>query len=248
MQRAPPRRPRPPTARVAPTAAPQPEPPDSLELAEFNRSPALRRRLQHKTDAASLAAAPAPRRRSVARGASLDADTSARAPAPLSDLDIQIAHSPAPPAPRAARAPAPPAPAPGRLICNTVDSWARRSHARDGGYKPLVFGGTYPIDEPASPRDSFRPPPAPLGDAHRRELRRTIERSLDEFEAILARRDAARDGRRRAFGRRTVETFDIDEPMGADSPPPVDATRGPDAKYYVAGPTTFDIDEPLPYS
>lgn len=153
----------------------------------------------------------------------------------------------------------------GKVISNTVETWARRSgaaHLRDGSYKPLVFGGTYPIDAPASPPEPppaatarpapapAPPPPPPLDpQAHRRELRRTIERSLDKFEAMLARRGPApaRDDRRAAFSRRVVETFDIDEPMNLADPPVNSLPREKDAKYYVTGPKTFDIDEPVSF-
>lgn len=204
----------------------RPRPAAALQLVQFPRSPGLRRRLRgRRADVAFAERAPAPRPRA----------SSAEARAPLSDLDVQIAHGPAPGGPAYGRAP----PA-GRLICNTVDSWARRAVVREGAYKPLVFGGTYPIDEPASPPDERASASrrAPLDDEeHRRRLRRTVERSLDKFEAILARRRAAEA--------RPVDTFDVDEPVARGAPLPVIRER--DAKYYVAGPKTFDIDEPVSF-
>lgn len=230
----------PPTARVAPSTTPThvapAAPPDDFELVEFHRSPALRRRVHPKPEASATAAFTAPtrppRRPLPSR------------PAPLSDLDVQLAHAPSP-VPRAA----PPATGRARpggcLISATVDTWARSTvHVRDGTFKPLVFGGTYPIDEPASP-PSAGLQPALTGEAHRRELRKTIERSLDKFEAILARREACVGARRRGAPRPL--TFDIDEPMGPGAPPPEAMPRDRDAKYYVAGPKTFNIDEPVSY-
>ncbi|KPI91127.1 hypothetical protein RR46_14631 [Papilio xuthus] len=122
----------------------------------------------------------------------------------------------------------------------------------DGAFKPLVFGGTYPIDEPATPmykEDRV----AILGEEgvgageaeRRRELRATVERSLERFEAMLAQRE----GRRRRAARGPVRTFDIDEPVelweagtGAGPAAPRDH-----AHYYVAGPSTYDIDEPTSF-
>ncbi|XP_072935407.1 uncharacterized protein Sec16 isoform X5 [Epargyreus clarus] len=121
----------------------------------------------------------------------------------------------------------PPAPRPrprcGALLAGTVDAWALRG-APGGRYKPLVFGGTYPIDEPLG---------APAGPAARRRLRETVERSLDRFERLLARRRPA------------VPTFAIDEPAEPTRVPASAMLRERDAKYYVAGPKTFDIDEPV---
>lgn len=236
-----PARPRPrapPTARVAPSAPPSAPPPaDDLELVEFHRSPALRRRVHPKRDAGAAPAFTGPSRARVTTPRSALSVRSA----PLSDLDVQLAHGARAGAGAAgARGRAGPGPARGgRLISATVDTWARSTLlVRDGRFKPLVFGGTYPIDEPASPpptpaADAFRAPTL-AGEAHRRELRKTIERSLDKFEAILARRTAPRP-----------HTFDIDEPFGPGSPPPEAMPRERDAKYYVAGPETFDIDEPV---
>lgn len=138
----------------------------------------------------------------------------ARAPPRLSDLDIQIAHRAAarpsepPRPPRAARY--------GRVIPDTVESWARRAVVvRDGAFKPLVFGGTYPIEVPEG--RPARPPVAEVRAtvaraADRRELRRTVERSLDRFDAILARRGAP--------------TFAVDAPVPARGPASADCFFG----------------------
>ncbi|KAJ2946784.1 hypothetical protein O0L34_g12847 [Tuta absoluta] len=218
---------------------------------------------------------PATRLRTISRS-SADSSGSERARRPvshrpISDLDIQIAHSPqlgmpAPPAPLI-----PPARRNkrcGSVIGNTVDSWARSTvHVRDGTYKPLVFGGTYPIEVPASPPEVQRPlgvkpqsqvaavKPRQLTEVqttldpktHRQELRKTIERSLDRFEAILARREMSKDARRQAFSKRVVNTFDIDEPMTSTDPPKESTLKEKDAKYYVSGPKTFNIDEPVSF-
>lgn len=165
---------------------------------------------------------------------------------------MQLAHSPRA---RAASRPTP-APAPtqplytverpgryGKVISHTVERWARtNSPARPRDYKPLVFRGTFPIDEPASPpapAPATAPAPAPPRDplAHRRELRRTIERSLDKFEAMLARRNPAANRR----------TFDIDRPIDLAEPCPDPLPKDRDARYYVSGPKTFDIDEPVSF-
>lgn len=200
---------------------------DPLELVEYQRSPGLRRRVHPKRDQVAVAfAAPPP------RAASLEPEP------PLSDLDVHVTHSPRD---REDVAPSTPSPLPARpanrLIYDTVDSWARRARTRDH-YRPLVFGGTYPIDVPTAVLD---------GEAHKRELRRTIEQSLDKFEAILARRDADMRVRKRITANRTAHTYDIDEPMGAGDPPPDTARNERDTKYYVSGPKTFNIDEPVSF-
>lgn len=134
--------------------------------------------------------------------------------------------------------------------------------APDAAYKPLVFGGTYPIEVPTSPEGVAKPlegtAESSLGvkeaqavlnkepkevrtildaEEHKRELRRTIERSLDKFEAILSRRGALP-----APPAAALHTFDIDAPLDfAPAPDPLPRT---DAAYYVSGPKTFNIDEP----
>ncbi|KAI5637370.1 sec23-binding domain of sec16 domain-containing protein [Phthorimaea operculella] len=246
----------------------------------------LRRRAVHPTPEPPTAAflprrappqPPVQRLRSISRS-SADSSGSERARRPvssssprppISDLDIQIAHSPQLGMPTPAGPLIPPAPRRnkrcGSLIGNTVDSWARSTvTVRDGTYKPLVFGGTYPIEVPASPPEVQRPlgvkPPSQVAavkprqltevhatldpKTHRQELRKTIERSLDRFEAILARREMSKDARRQAFSKRVVNTFDIDEPMTSTDPPKESMLKEKDAKYYVSGPKTFNIDEP----
>lgn len=118
--------------------------------------------------------------------------------------------------------PRPPRPRPpslhGDVVGKTVEQWARAAASRRAT-RPIVFGGTFPIDEPESVR-----------------LRATVERSVQRFETLLARRSPPVE---------CVRTFAIDEPLcwgGADPLP-----RDPDARYYVAGPETFDVDEPAPY-
>lgn len=190
-----------PAAPALPTVAEAPEP------AEAHPPPALRRR----------AAPPAPK---ALEAPAAPARARPRPPPPrprLSDLDIQIAHGSECGA-AAARPPGPPGGGRyGRVIPDTVDSWARRTVlVRDGAFKPLVFGGTYPIEVPASPEERpARPPVAEVRAtvdraANRRELRRTIERSLDRFDAILARRGAP--------------TFAVDAPLAplARAPAPAD--------------------------
>lgn len=81
-------------------------------------------------------------------------------------------------------------------------------------------------------------------DVHKRELRKTIEKSLDRFEAIMAGRGSMED-RRKAFSNRVVQTFDIDGPVSLAHPPSEAFRRDKDARYYLAGPKTFDIDEPF---
>ncbi|CAG9575325.1 unnamed protein product [Danaus chrysippus] len=116
----------------------------------------------------------------------------------------------------------------GAVVGHTVENWARRA-ARERSTRPLVFGGTYPIDEPEDCAPSYQQV------EHRRRLRDTVERSVRRFEAALASRGG---------GRGLVRTFDIDEPLGPrEERPPQD----PDSRVYLAGPQTYDIDEPVMY-
>ncbi|GBP78865.1 Protein transport protein Sec16A [Eumeta japonica] len=250
---------------------------EALEMVEYTRSPGLRRRVHPKHDAVSVGfgshvvrqSCDSPR--TVRRTPSLNSETDGeRTRQPLSDLDIQLAHRPCPLGPDP-----PPLPdSPGRqyvthrplhpdrcgtLISNTVDVWARThtaspvAVASTDPYKPIVFGGTYPIEVPASPLDAGpqpSPPPThrhvkPIIDkeAHRRHLRKTIEQSLDKFEAIMARRSHGGGKNvdvRRENGEATrhVYTFNIDEPVAAQKLAQAAAA---------AAPHTFDIDEPLGY-
>lgn len=230
---------RPPTARVPPSEPLRTPPAEPVEL-----RPALRRRVHPaRTESPRPAFTAPPARASPAPPGRLNSASAGRSPSPrkISDLDIQLAHghggapafdrpvgsAPPPPAQRSARDVRL-----GTLIGNTVESWSRRdvTQHRDP-FKPLVFGGTYPIDVPATPED--RPARAPSSlepEAHRRELRRTIEASLDRFEAMLATRGP--------------RSFDVDAPESAAAAHC--ARRALDTKYYVAGPKTFDIDEPVP--
>lgn len=262
-----------PTARVPPRtlARPLPALDETLETNEYHRSPGLRKRIHPKNKTVNVGfteprVTPSPgRMRTISRGSSGSAESDkAKSPKkPLSDLDIQIAHSPQFGAPaleptksqmfettRRGRY--------GKVIGNTVDSWARQTvHVRDGTYKPLIFGGTYPIEVPASPPEEktalekVTEKVIPVAEvkatidqaAHRRELKKTIERSLDRFEAILAKRDTA--GKRQAFSKRVVNTFDIDEPVNLSETK--DLPRDKDARYYVSGPKTFNIDEPVTF-
>lgn len=138
----------------------------------------------------------------------------------------------------------------GRVISNTVDTWARQADPDHSDYKPLIFGGTYPIEVPTSPAQEAKPTahvkPDFNSDAHRRELRKTIEQSLDKFEALMAKREMDKETRRKIFSKRTVETFDIDEPMDPNDPP-LALVKKKDVKYYMSGPKTFDIDAPVSF-
>ncbi|XP_032524345.2 uncharacterized protein LOC116775225 isoform X5 [Danaus plexippus] len=116
----------------------------------------------------------------------------------------------------------------GAVVGDTVENWARRA-ARERSTRPLVFGGTYPIDEPEDSAPSFHQV------ERRRRLRDTVERSVRRFEAALASR---------AGGRSLVRTFDIDEPLGPREERPV---PDPDSRVYLAGPQTYDIDEPVTF-
>lgn len=217
---------RPDVVRARPARGPAP---DILD------TPGLRRRLQPRAPALpAVAEAESPRRKPTAPPTP---------PLPLSDLDVHVAHGVSlaaapPPAPASPRPPRLVRPARcGTLVSSTVDAWARAGPPDSPrAYRPLVFGGTYPIDEPATPAA-----PAAESDAARRlRLRRTIERSLDRFEAILARRGPAAPGTAPAEPR----TFELDAPEELVRPysPP----REPHATYYVAGPSTFAVDEPVP--
>ncbi|XP_063372560.1 uncharacterized protein LOC134660708 [Cydia amplana] len=250
-----------PTARVPPrTLHTLPSFDESLEMIEYHRSPGLRKRIhpKNKTVNVGFEAGTSPgRMRTISRGST---DSSESKKKPLSDLDIQIAHSPQLgvsaneptksqmfEANRRGRY--------GKVISNTVDTWARQTvHIRDGTYKPLIFGGTYPIEVPASPPEEKEKPvkkTVPVAEVkatmdqatHRRELKKTIERSLDRFEAILAKRDPA--SKRQAFSKRVVNTFDIDEPVNVGETR--DVLKDKDARYYVSGPKTFNIDEPVAF-
>ncbi|XP_037300127.1 uncharacterized protein LOC115454457 isoform X3 [Manduca sexta] len=258
-----------PAAPPAPPAArapPAPKSADAFELVEFHRSPALRRRIHPKPDAINVGfaedsfRAPTTRQRTVSRGSSVDSagSKSSLKKMQLSDLDIQIAHSPqlgTPARPDKPKTMYSTEKTPyGRVISHTVDSWARQTvHVKDGVYKPLIFGGTYPIEVPASP------PEQPVNtiphvdvkstldpETHRRELRKTIEKSLDKFEEMMSKRSLSTDARRKAFGKRTVQTFDIDAPAELVALERR-ARRDPDHKCYMSGPTTFDIDEPVSF-
>lgn len=116
----------------------------------------------------------------------------------------------------------------GAVVGDTVENWARRA-ARERSTRPLVFGGTYPIDEPEDSAPSFHQV------ERRRRLRDTVERSVRRFEAALASR---------AGGRSLVRTFDIDEPLGPREERPA---PDPDSRVYLAGPQTYDIDEPVTF-
>lgn len=167
----------------------------------------------------------------------------------LSDLDIQIAHSPKLTL-AASRYSSPKYNVETRLRCgtvisNTVDSWARHSPFGENTYKPLVFGGTFPIDVPASPPD--RPDNRALPDStseNRESLKKHVERSIDSFEAIVAKRGKSLADRRRAFSKREIKTFDIDEPVQVAHPAGVPYA---DTRYAVSDPKTFNIDEPVSY-
>ncbi|CAK1547981.1 unnamed protein product [Leptosia nina] len=130
-----------------------------------------------------------------------------------------------PPAPRAAR----PSPRP---ALSAGDSPL---------FRPLVFGGTYPIDEPCDPPTSEEDDAAAEGPDETERLRDTMR----IFETMLARRaNMYRRGYRRG-GARSPQTFDIDEPLDPTDTPSQAYFRERDARYYVAGPKTFDIDEPF---
>ncbi|XP_063393009.1 uncharacterized protein LOC134678385 isoform X2 [Cydia fagiglandana] len=249
-----------PTARVPPrTLHTLPSFDESLEMIEYHRSPGLRKRIhpKNKTVNVGFERTSPGRMRTISRGSSESSDSKKK---PLSDLDIQIAHSPQLgvsaneptksqmfEANRRGRY--------GKVISNTVDTWARQTiHVRDGTYKPLIFGGTYPIEVPASPPEEKEKPlkkTVPVAEVkatmdqatHRRELKKTIERSLDRFEAILAKRDPT--NKRQAFSKRVVNTFDIDEPVNVGETR--DVLKDKDARYYVSGPKTFNIDEPVAF-
>lgn len=202
---------------------------------------------------------------------------------PMSDLDIQLAN--ADPAGFDLKTPEEPNDAKrfnhyakrrGRkdLISNTVDMWAHQSSLDESSsmkslseslYKPLIFGGTFPIDGPASPpeqprkSEQFYKEDTSTGENsvsssmdslnHKKLLRKTIERSLDNFEKALAKKHSEMESTKKKHfsNKNIVKTFDIDEPvLFEDIRKSVvnDAkARRPNKDHNVT--RTFAIDEPI---
>uniref|UniRef100_A0A2A4JUU6 Sec16 Sec23-binding domain-containing protein n=1 Tax=Heliothis virescens TaxID=7102 RepID=A0A2A4JUU6_HELVI len=122
---------------------------------------------------------------------------------------------------------------PGRALARPADLRATIERSLDRFEAMLARrpARTFAIDAPTAP-GARAPRPRATGTPILADLRATIERSLDRFEAMLARRPA--------------RTFAIDAPTAPGAPGPA-APRDWDAKYYVAGPKTYDIDEPVDY-
>lgn len=162
------------------------------------------------------------------------------------------------------------------LISNTVDMWARQSSLDENStltkshpenaFKPLIFGGTFPIDSPASPPQNNNQTPSIIVskedlnstdnssvssmDTQHALLKQTIEKSLDNFEKALAKRQRDLEIQRREFSAKKItKTFNIDEPITfkqtfGDNLEPKMGQRIK-VKRTVAVPKTFSIDEPV---
>lgn len=165
------------------------------------------------------------------------------------------------------------------LISNTVDMWAHQSSLdessslnkslSESAYRPLIFGGTFPIDAPASPPDaklidfstqntpkmkkeesisSERSSISSSADSlnHKKLLRKTIEKSLDNFEKALAKKQNEMQSKKKYFSNKNItKTFNIDEPFTSeDIQKEIPGTKECKSKNNFST-KTFAIDEPF---